>query len=320
MRTWWIAAIWAAGLASLAPAAGAKSDAPAKVLTQAIPPMHGPLPTLAVGNFDVQGPAANASATNVGGPIAALVSTGFSECGCVILTERDAVAQLINEMDLAKSGVTTGSAAPRPGSMIPAQYLVVGAITEYTASGPGTGNGAAVSVGGLTLGGSNGRVGIDVRLIDTHTGVVLKAFSVNKKLSSFNIGVSSGYRGVPIATNTFFNTPLGAATRAAVNDAVVTIAQALAALPWQGQVVKADGGMIWVNAGSDADVHVGDQMNLERIGETLTDPATGAVLQQNMVQLGVVTITQTQAKLSIGAYAPIVNTPPARGDFLVLQR
>jgi len=310
-------------LAAAAPVLAAPTDAtPAKVLTQGMPSIPGPRRTIAVGNFDLMGPAATPSATNVGGPIAALMETALSECDCVTVVERDAVAQIINEMDLAKSNVTTGSSAPKPGNMIPAQYLVVGSITDYTASGAATGNGGGFSIGGstaLTLGGSSGDVAIDVRLVDTTTGVVIKTFKVRRKLSSMNVGLSSSYKGIPVATNGFFNTPLGDATRRALTDAVLQIDQTLAAIPWRGQVVKADGGQLYVNAGAEAGVRVGDQLTVERVGETLTDPATGAVLKQDMMQLGVVTITDSEPKYAVGSYKPIATGDPARGDYVVAQ-
>ena len=122
-----------------------------------------------------------------------------------------------------------------------------------------------------------------------------------------------------MATNGYFNSPLGAATRQALNDAVIQIAEALGAIPWRGQVVKAENGSVWVDAGAEAGVNVGDRMTVERIGETLTDPATGAVLSQSMVQLGVVTITAAEPKIAMGAYAATVPGDPARGDYVVLQ-
>lgn len=313
------AALFAPALPALAAANGDK----ARIITGPIPPIPGPRRTVAVGNIDVIGPVANASATNVGGAIAGMLATALSESGEVILVERDAVAPLITEMDMAKSGVTTGTAAPRPGGMLPAQYLIVGSVTDYTATGPGSGSGGGLSFGGstaVTLGGSKGNVGIDLRIVDTHTGEVIKSFKVHHRLTSMNLGLSSSYMGVPVATNGFFNSPLGDATRKALNDAVIQIALTLAAIPWRGQVVKADGSTIYVNAGSEAGVAVGDRMSLERVGETLTDPATGAVLKQNMVELGTVTITEVEPKLASGTYRATIAGDPARGDFVVAAK
>jgi curli biogenesis system outer membrane secretion channel CsgG len=288
------------------------------VLNVRVPVIPGPRRTIAVGNIDLQGPAANASATNVGGPVAALLATALGESDEFILVERDAAAQMITEMDMAKSGVTTGTSAPRPGNMLPAQYLVVGSITDYTA--PGAGSGLGLSIGGSTafnFGGSKGDVRIDLRVVDTRTGVVVKAFTVQHKLVALTAGLSSSYAGVPIATNSFFNSPLGDATRKCLNDAVVQIATALAAIPWRGQVVKADSGVIYINAGAQAGVKVGDQLSLQRIGETLTDPATGAVLKQEMVTLGVVTVTEVEPAIAEGSYRRIVDSDPIRGDYVV---
>jgi len=313
--------------AALAPAARGLADQPqgqnARILTAPVPTVPGPHRTIAVGNIDVMGPAANASATNVGGPIAAMLTTALSESGDFIVLERDAVAQMVTEMDMAKSGVSTGTAAPQPGHILPAQYLVVGSITDYTATGAGSGNGGGLSIGGstaLTLGGSSGNVGIDLRIVDTRTGEVVKAFKVHHKLTSMNLGLSSAVSGIPVATNSFFNTPLGDATRRALNDAVVQIAAALAAVPWRGQVVQVENGLVYVNAGGDAGVAVGDKMSVQRIGESFTDPATGALLSEHMVELGTVTITGVEPKLASGTYVATIPGDPVRGDFLIFER
>ncbi len=310
-------------LSALPMASRAESPSQARVhiLTGEIPQIPGPRRTVAVGGIDVIGPLANSSATNVGGPIAAMLTTALSESDRFIVVERDAVAQMITEMDMGKSGVTSGSAAPLPGHVLPAQYLLVGSITDYTA--PTGGNGGGLSIGGATafnIGRSKGGIGIDLRIVDTRTGAVIKAFKVHRQLSSMNFGLSTGYGGVPISTNQFFNTPLGDATRKALNDAVVEVAAALAEVPWRGQVVKAEGGVIYVNAGSEAGVSPGDQMSVQRVVESFTDPGTGQLLSEHMVELGVVTITTVEPKLASGTYQAILSGSPARGDFLSLRK
>ena len=201
--------------AALAPATAARAALPSRCGSSPVrcPPVPGPHRTIAVGNIDVIGPVANASATNVGGAIAAMLTTALGESGQFILVERDAIAPLINEMDMAKSGVTTGSSAPRPGSMLPAQYLVVGSVTDYTATGPGSGSGGGLSFGGstaVTLGGSKGNVGIDLRIVDTHTGEVVKSFKVHHKLTSMNLGCRAATwacRWPPTAISTHRSAP-----------------------------------------------------------------------------------------------------------------
>ena len=307
-----------AGLTAAGPIARA-ADAPAKILLAAPPPIPGPKRTIAVGQFDVIGPIANSSVTSVGGPIAAMLTTALEESNAFIVVERDALPSLVTEQTLAKAGVSGGSDAPLPGKVLTARYLVVGSVTDYTA--PSSGNGGGFSIGGSTafnLGSSSGDVAIDMRLVDTRSGAILKAFKVKQKLSSLNLGLSTSYSGVPIATNKFFNSALGDATRKALNDAVRIIAETLAATPWQGQVVDVDGGLVYVNAGAEAGIAVGDRLSVQHIAKTFTDPATGQVLSERMETAGVITITSVEAKMSAGAYdgAP----PPQRGDLVAQAR
>ena len=243
----------------------------------------------------------------------------LDESGLFIVVERDALPAIITEQTLAKSGVSTGNAAPMPGQVLPARYLVVGSVTDYTQ--PTAGNGGGLSIGGstaFTLGRSHGDVAIDLRLVDTRSGAVLKAFKVQQKISSTTVGLSTTYSGVPLATNKFFNTPLGDATRKALNQAVGIIAQTLGAMPWQGQVVDVDGGTVYVNAGAEAGVAVGDRLVVQRVGKTFTDPATGQVLSERMDDLGVVTISSVEPKMASGAF--VGRGAPARGDLLTQAR
>jgi curli biogenesis system outer membrane secretion channel CsgG len=279
----------------------------------------GPKRTVAVGQIDVVGPYANPSVTSVGGAIAGMLSTALDESGQFIVVERDALPSIVTEQTLAKAGVSTGTDAPRPGAILPARYIIVGSVTDYTP--PSAGSGGGLSFGGstaLTLGGSHGDVALDLRIVDTRTGAVLKAFKVKRKLSSFNVGLSSSYSGVPVATNKFFNSPLGDATRHALTDAVQIIADTLAATPWQGQIVDVDGGRIYINAGAEAGVAVGDRFAVQRVGKTFTDPATGQVLSERMEDVGLVTITQVEPKMASGAYDG--SAAPQRGDLLQQAR
>jgi curli biogenesis system outer membrane secretion channel CsgG len=291
----------------------------APVLTSPVPSIPGPKRTVAVGQIDVIGPYANSSVTAAGGAIAGMLSTALDESGRFVVVERNALPSLITEQTLARSGVSGGSAAPMPGQVLPANYLVVGSITNITS--PGAGNGGGFSVGNSNLfnfGGSGGNVTIDLRIIDTRTGGVVKAFSVKRRLTSLNFGYAGAIRGVPVATNQFFNTPLGSATRKALNDAVVIIANSLGQLPWEGQVVEAESGRVYVNVGAEAGITPGTRLAVRRVGRTFTDPATGAVLSQQMDTVGEVTITGVEPKMSYGDYSGMGQ--PHRGDLVAQSR
>jgi curli biogenesis system outer membrane secretion channel CsgG len=279
----------------------------------------GPKRTVAVGAIDLIGTYATPSATNAGGPVAAALITRLQNSGCCKVVERDVTAAMITEMDLAKSHVSSGTSAPLPGNIIPAQFLIVGSVTAQSTADRGGGLSIGTGVTALNFGHSSGDIELDLRLVDTRTGALVTAFKVRHKMQSNAVGLTTTTSGVAIGPNAFFNTPQGKATDAALEDAVEQIAKTLAALPWRGQVVKYDAGVVWANAGAEGGVAVGDRFSVQRIGESLTDPATGEVLKENMQELGVVTISNVEDKIAWGAYQSSVPGDPARGDFLVMQ-
>ena len=279
----------------------------------------GPKHTVAVGAIDLIGTYATPSATNAGGPVAAALITRLNASGCCRVVERDVTAQLITEMDMAKSHVTTGTSAPMPGNMLPAQFLIVGSVTAQSTADRGAGLSIGSGPTALTLGHNSGDIEIDLRMIDTRTGALVNTFKVKHKIQSNAIGLTTTTNGLSLGPNAFFNTPQGRATDGALEDAVVLITKTLAATPWRGQVVKYDAGVVWVNAGAEGGIAAGDKFSVQRIGESLTDPATGEVLKEEMQELGVVTITNVEDKIAWGSYQATVPGDPQRGDLLVMQ-
>jgi hypothetical protein len=69
-----------------------------------------------------------------------------------------------------------------------------------------------------------------------------------------------------------------------------------------GKIAKADGGTLYVNAGSEAGVKEGDEFAVYRVGEQIKDPDTGEVLGANEMKVGRVKITSVKGpRLSIAA-------------------
>lgn len=295
----------------------AASNDRVSVLTAQVPAVPGPKRTIAVGQIDVLGSYANGS-INVGGAIAGMLSTALDESGRFTVVERQALSSVMSERTLAESGVT-GAAAPARGEVLPASYVITGSISNITQ--PGQNSGGGISFGGrnlFSLGGGGGNVTIDLRVVDARTGSVVRAFSVKRKLTGLNFGFNGSIGGLPVATNQWFNSDLGSATRKAINDAVVIIAQSLASQPWQGQVVEAEDGQVYVNAGAEAGLAPGTRLAILRPGRVFTDPASGAVLSRQMTTVGEVTIASVESKMAYGAYTG--SGAPLRGDLVQLMR
>ena len=123
---------------------------------------------------------------------------------------------------------------------------------------------------------------------------------------------------INIGTNQFYNTPLGEATREAITQAVEKIVARGGQVQWSSLVVDYDGQDVYVNAGQNARLNVGDRFVVQRIVKTFTDPSTGEVLGTRKAELGVVTLSGVDPKMSYGSYMPLQQAPPQRGD-LVMQ-
>jgi curli biogenesis system outer membrane secretion channel CsgG len=308
--------------------AGGGSAQPTPSAPAPLPPIPGPKRTIAVGRIDaisgLSGPYAAAAA---GPGVAAMLSTALERSGRFIVTERSDLTQVLTEQQLAANRLAQGSAAPQPGSLVPAQYLVVGSVTELSTgdSGSGIGVGAVGGngmLGGLSLSQQEGAVAIDLRLVNTRTAEVEDAFSVRRRLSATGVGVTGGYRGIVLGGNEFWSTPLGGAMREALDEAVARIAADAARGGWTALVAEVGGRTLYINAGADAGVKAGDRMAVERPGRTLTDPATNRVLRVEMQRLGTLVLTKVEPNYAIAAFTPAGpanKEEPRRGDVVKLE-
>lgn len=102
----------------------------------------------------------------------------------------------------------------------------------------------------------------------------------------------------------------------AIGDTVTRIALALAARPWKAQVLEAEDDVV-IGAGQRSGLRAGDRMSVHRVVETLTDPASGALLGENAMDLGVVTLTGVGMRLARGSFQPRLGLPAMTGDFLL---
>lgn len=308
-----------------APQGGSASAPPSPSASAPLPPIPGPKRTIAVGRIDaISGLSGPYSAAAAGPGVAAMLSTALERSQRFIVTERSDLTQVLTEQQLAANRLAQGSAAPQPGSIVPAQYLVVGSVTELSTGDSGSGIGVAGVgnngvLGGLSLSQQEGAVAIDLRLVDTRTAEVEDAFSVRRRLSATGIGVTGGYRGIALGGNEFWSTPLGGAMREALDEAVARIAADAARGGWTALVADVSGRTVTINAGADAGVAVGDRLAVERPGRTLTDPATNRVLTVEMQRLGTLVLTKVEPNYAIAAFTPAAREEPRRGDIVKLE-
>lgn len=297
------------------------------ILDGRIPRVKGPKRTVAVGRFDSIGSfAANYGDWSIGGGLSAMLVTALREADRFIVVERSNLQQVLAEQELASAGLTRQEGRPQTGNLQNAQIIIYGAVTEFDAGNSGGGLSLGVSSGalgsllggGASMQGKTGKVGLDIRIVDTSTGEILDSFTVSESARSRSFDVNAGYKGINLGTNQFYKTPLGQAARKAITKAVQQIARKSEDVNWSSSVVDFDAGEIYLNYGENAGLKTGDQFIVERVVRRLTDPNTGELLSVRKKELGLVTLTGVEERLSYGDYAAIdASTPPERGDTAV---
>jgi curli biogenesis system outer membrane secretion channel CsgG len=284
----------------------------------------GPKRTIAVGVIKASGGFESSENWSAGTALSSMLAKTLTESGHFVVVERSDLGDVLTEQQLQATRVTGGGAAGPTVKMIPAQYLIVGGVTEFGAPKQGGG----LNVGGLGLGGGlvgglgvksqTGKISIDLRILNPRTGEVLNAFTVTRSVSRTGVAITGDYHGVSMGGDAFSRTPLGEASRLALVDAAQRIASFVAQTPWEGRVVDFDGSQMIVNAGSEAGLSPGDRLRVERIGRTLTDPDTGQVLSQTRETLGEVVIAQLEPKIAHGQFtAAQPGVDPQRGDIVI---
>jgi curli biogenesis system outer membrane secretion channel CsgG len=216
---------------------------------------------------------------------------------------------------------------PANNSTLNAGVVVFGTVTQFTpnASGVdlGIGNSGGSGIFGM-IGSKAGahatvaKVVVNLRLIDTTTSQVIYSGSASGKASSKGVDASIYTAvGMDIGTSAFLTTPLGKASQQAIDEAVQKIQLGMGKVPWSAYVISADGGSVYINAGSDRNIAVGTVLHVYRNGKQLVDPITHVVLDTLTETIGTVTIQTVRNQVSIGSISS--GDIPQPGDILKLQ-
>jgi curli biogenesis system outer membrane secretion channel CsgG len=302
---------WPSITIAQAPAVATPAQGPSSVAS-AVPKKR-----IAVLKFDAG--ALGTQAGDVGGGLAAQLTTALVNSGQFIVIERTELANVLREQEMSAQKLVSGETAAQVGRLLGAQLLVRGTVTEFDQQSGG--GGVRLGVGGIgnTMGAlgtstTSGNVAIDVRLIDTSTGQVVQSHRAEAKVEARGYSAEVGVRNMSIGGDSFDKTPLGQATRQAVEQAVTFVIAATTSLPWTGRIVDVSGDQVFLNAGADTGLKPGDRFAVSTVVRELTDPSSGALLGVIEEALGDVQVVSVQEKFSIAR----MSTPFAakRGDLV----
>lgn len=216
-----------------------------------------------------------------------MLTTALVKSGRYIVVERQEIDQILSEQKLGQAGIVTEESAAQVGKMLGVELAVMGSITEFGYSKKETGG--RVKGFGLGVKTQKATVAVDVRLVNTTTGEILKAESVRKEEVSSGLAVSSPEFGFHDKAE-FDNSLVGKATRSAIEAIVQLIDQQTEAMPWSGKIILVKENMVYFKPGLDAGVKEGDVLTVYSKGEELIDPDTGLSLGSEERRMGTIQV------------------------------
>lgn len=214
-----------------------------------------------------------------------MLTTALVNSGRFIVLERKALTDIQSEQQLGASGAVEPSSAALQGKLLGAQVLVRGAVTEYTYRKSSTGGSVNVLKGlGLAASKAEAAVVLDIRLYDATTSQIIDSVKAEGRAASSGTSVDIDTDKLTMSASGFSQSPLGQATRQAIERAVKFIIERIEEMPWEGRIAELDvdesGKLttIYINAGSNAGLKVGDKFEIFRPGRDIVDPETKVVI------------------------------------------
>jgi len=198
---------------------------------------NGPKARIAVLDFENK---AGGSYGALGNGMSDMLATELLNTNRYIVLERQKLAGVLAEQDLARTGRTQPGTGAATGQVEGAELLVTGAVTEfepnYQGGGLGIGGGhvdrgrwgrSRGSVGGINLGLQQSYVALDLRVVDTRTSRIVAATTVTGKTSDFSLGLGGGRWGrhsiMGGSLGVFKNTPMEKAVRQCLAAAIAFV-------------------------------------------------------------------------------------------------
>lgn len=205
------------------------------------------------------------------------------------------------EQGAKQAGMSRGKGADA-GKAMAAQALFVGTLTGVGKGSSFGGAGGGWGSGGFGLGGlgfSSNKVNIVVRWYDTTSLEIKGSHECSQTQGALTLGgggLGDGAAGAGAGT---FRSTLAKTFSKALDKCVAWIILNMDKLPWEGKIISAKGPQVYINAGADAGVKVGDNFTIYKAGEELVDPDSGMSLGVEETLSGQVQIAKAMPKFSI---------------------
>ncbi len=129
--------------------------------------------------------------------------------------ERKEIGAVFSEQDLSASGRVSNRTLVKMKRIKGAKYLIAGTVTAFEMS---SSQGGKIRFKGLSLGGKKSKayIAVDVKVIDSETGEIADARTIEARAKGSAIGAGLSLRNFGISGNKAKKTPVGKAIRACI--------------------------------------------------------------------------------------------------------
>jgi curli biogenesis system outer membrane secretion channel CsgG len=222
--------------------------------------------------------------------MADMLTTELVKSGKYQVIERQTIEQIMKEQQLGQTGMVTPQSAAQVGQLLGVELAVIGSVTEFGYKKSDVGGFLKKKGFGLGLQSASASVGIDVRFVNTNTGEIIVADNVRKEESKKGLKVDTKQFSFK-NKNDFDESIVGKATRSAIEEIMTKLDAQMGSLPWQAKIVKVTDNTVYINAGSESGVSMGDVFEIYSKGEDLIDPDTGLSLGAEETKVGEIEVT-----------------------------
>jgi len=234
--------------------------------------------------------------------------------GTYRVVERRALDAVLAEQNFSNSDRANPSTAAAIGQVLGVDAIILGSITQFGTEDKSLGiGGFGRRLGGFGVGKvgtkeGKAKVVINARIIDINTSEILgvaEGEGESKRSGLLLAGAGGGGGGAgggsfDMGSSNFRDTILGEATNAAVEQVATGLTEANSRIPVvekqvKGLVAFAQDSLVIINVGSSHGVAPGMELSVERVTQTIKDPATGNVLREMTEKVGTIKVTKADA-------------------------
>jgi len=236
----------------------------------------GPKRRIGIVSFENKAPYAQA---RIGATATDILVTELVKSGKFIVVERDRLDKVVGEQKLGQSGAIDAGTAAQVGKVLGLNAIVTGSVSQFGVKKEGKDFIISQSKQQIV------ECTVDVRVTDAETGQVLYADSgkgIVRKASGKFLGMGNQSK--------YDETLEGEALRAAIVKFVDNIISQVNQKPWSCRVAEVEDGAIYLNAGLESGIQVGQKLKVFSQGREIKDPTTGLVLGRTEKEIGTIKI------------------------------